>query len=105
MSEYAWVTTAPSGRAHTCRADDGVTGWKLHLIVPGSFVRHSPSQKAAVDRSPALCGLRARHGWGLDLFIDAPCSRCLRKAEKLGIPLPDIDRPWPTAYSPEGWTG
>ena len=24
----------------------------------------------------AFCGLRPRHGWGVDLFIDRQCARC-----------------------------
>jgi hypothetical protein len=27
-------------------------------------------------RAQALCGLRPRHGWGMDLFIEDVCSRC-----------------------------
>ena len=43
---------------------------------------------APINKSPALCGLVPKHGWGLDMFIDEPCKRCVAKAEKLGIELP-----------------
>lgn len=86
---YEWMTTQPSGRAHTCREDAGVTGWKLHAIIPGQR-QYQLMNGPVIDVSPALCGLRPRHGWGLDLFINAPCQRCLDRAAKLGIELPAL---------------
>ncbi len=92
-----WLTTAihpvPAMRAHTCREDAGVTGWRLHLVEAGRRVRvqqYGTEKGAPIDFSPALCGLTPKHGWGLDMFIDAPCKRCLAVAEKKGIDMPEI---------------
>jgi hypothetical protein len=46
-----WLTTRSSGKSHTCSADDGVTGWRLHAV--------AVSAKASfeeVGRTPALVG-------------------------------------------------
>jgi len=72
---WQWLTTVPSGRAHTCEADDGRTGWKLHAI------EADDSQTVASVRwNRAACGLAASNGWGLDLYIpdtrDYRCKRC-----------------------------
>lgn len=94
MNSFDWMTTMPSGRAHTHGADDGQTGWRLHLVDYASltkekhFVKHYEAGFVDVLRGSALCGLRPRTGWGLDLFIDEPCARCLKIAEKRGIELP-----------------
>jgi hypothetical protein len=73
-----WLTTKPSGRAHTCGADDGVTGWKMHAVVASD-----KTLLKDLGRQPALCGLRPRHGWGMDLFIEDHCKRCEKKANEL----------------------
>lgn len=88
-------TTAshPWKRSHTCGADDGQIGWRLHYVDltqgPVYPPRHSRygGSTGPINKSPALCGLTPRHGWGLDAFIDQPCSRCVARAEKLGIDL------------------
>jgi hypothetical protein len=68
-----WLSTAPNphprgGRYHTCEADDGQRGWRLHAVPvqPGQELR-------------ALCGLVARYGWGVDLFIERRCKRCVAR--------------------------
>lgn len=70
-----WLTTKPSGRAHTHGADAGQTGWRLHAV-------EADDKDSIIScyYKAALCGLRPRHGWSLDLFIDEPCKRCLKKA-------------------------
>lgn len=75
-----WLTTNPSGGAHTVECDEGRTGWKLHAVEASEDatlhdVRHTRS----------ACGARAEHGWGLDLFIVNKCKRCLRALEKKGV--------------------
>lgn len=71
---YEWLPTAPSGRAHTHGADCGQTGWRLHAVQ----VENGETFEQ-VGRRPAVCGLRPGTGWGLDLFIEDRCKRCLRK--------------------------
>lgn len=90
-----WMTTAPSGRAHTHGADDGQTGWRLHLVDEKQLVDKKKWTRHGViviAQGRALCGLRPGTGWGLDLFIDEPCARCKRAAEKRGIELPEIPK-------------
>ena len=69
---FVRVTTAPNPRAYAGGFDAGQRGWRLHLV-----------EGDASDRVPdlpmrALCGTWARHGWGLDLFIDRECARCTK---------------------------
>jgi len=73
-----WITTRPSGKAHTHSADDGVTGWRLHAVEADDKTTF-----AELGRKPSLCGLRPKMGWGMDLFIEARCKRCARKAAML----------------------
>ncbi len=72
-----WLTTAPSGRAHTHGADCGQVGWRLHAIEAADSETFS-----GIGARPALCGLSPRHGWSLDLFIEDKCKRCVREYEK-----------------------
>lgn len=52
----------------------------------------------AADGNPekyakALCGLRPRHGWGMDMFIDAECGRCvdaMNRGERAGSVYVDV---------------
>jgi hypothetical protein len=96
--DWHWMTTYPSGRAHTHGADDGQTGWRIHLVDRSSlkqqkrFIKHYGTGLVDVMQGPALCGMRPGTGWGMDLFIDRPCARCERAAEKRGIELPEIPR-------------
>lgn len=69
-----WLTTYPSGRAHTHGADDGQTGWRTHAV------EVSDDAKLPLKGVRALCGLLPRHGWGLDLFIERKCVYCAKKA-------------------------
>lgn len=78
MRTVHWFTTNPSGKAHTHSADDGQTGWKLHAIVADDVLTLDD-----IKHHRALCGLAARHGWGLDLFIDAKCKRCTERESRL----------------------
>lgn len=53
-------------------------GWRLHTVrVPEG------ATFAQLKGLRALCGLRPRHGWGGDLFIDEPCAKCEAAMEKL----------------------
>lgn len=83
-----WYTTAPHPckRAHAHCADQGQIGWRLHLVI-GDSKRLGDKHRSA---PPALCGLRPAHGWAMDLFIDAPCNRCLKLAVKRRLTLPEL---------------
>lgn len=94
-TQWVWRTTFPSGKSHTHGADDGQTGWRLHLVDTASlrtattFIKGDP-HLVEVSLGPALCGVNPRKGWGLDMFINKPCQRCLKAAEKRGLELPAI---------------
>ena len=69
-----WLTTESNPRRHrTFFGDDGITGWKLHFIPEQ---QDYPETEYRSHR--ALCGLRAKYGWGIDLFIEDQCERCAR---------------------------
>lgn len=82
---WNWMTTHPSGKAHTHGADDGQTGWRLHLV---GEAQQYEGQK--LEHQPAICGTKPGTGWGLDLFISEPCRRCLKQIEKRNITAPQI---------------
>lgn len=68
---FGWFVTSPNPRSPTTGYDAGQRGWRLHAVLLNGG---EPSK--GVERRPALCGLRPRHGWGADLFIDTECGRC-----------------------------
>lgn len=74
MTGVQWLTTAPSGRSHTHGADDGQTGWRLHAVVADPAMTFDQ-----IKLYRAVCGMRPRTGWGLDLFIERRCARCEKK--------------------------
>lgn len=78
MSKHLhWLTTSPHPwrPAHTHGADQGQVGWKRHAVVT------EETEFSKIKRAPSLCGLRAKHGWGLDLFIEDECSKCCAKID------------------------
>ncbi len=51
----------------------------------------------ATKRRPAFCGSWPRHGWGVDLFIDTECRRCISafgKREAAGEVFQDLEEVW-----------
>ncbi len=68
-----WLTTAPNPRVRGYGADDGQRGWRTHAVIA-----YEEQSLTEIANYRALCGLRARHGWGIDLFIEQKCARCLR---------------------------
>lgn len=66
-----WVTTAPNPRAYHGGPDAGQRGWKCH-----AFAATDTTTFEALRYQRALCGLRASHGWDVDLFITDKCKRC-----------------------------
>lgn len=94
MSKHQFYTTAPHPwkSAHKHSADQNQVGWRLHIVdtsVGPEYIRPLGSTKIVVNKSPALCGLRPKHGWARDLFIDRECNRCLKAAERLKIEVPE----------------
>lgn len=88
--KHETCTTAPHPykSAKRCSADQNQVGWRLHIVDLSQGPKYTGrvgAHQVVVNRSPALCGLRPRHGWGLDMFIDAMCTRCEAKAAKLKI--------------------
>lgn len=73
-----WLTTAPNPRTPATGFDAGQRGWKLHAVIADDKAKFG---EIAGER--ALCGLLPSHGWGLDLFIEDKCSRCV-KAQSMG---------------------
>lgn len=71
------VTTAPNPRSFAGGYDAGQRGWRLHLV------EGDPSDNFGDLPPRALCGTWARHGWGLDLFIDTECARCTKAFARL----------------------
>lgn len=71
--EWQWLTTAADPHYRGTSADCGQRGWRLHAVAA------APSETFGEVRDRvAACGLKPSHGWGLDMFIDRPCARCLR---------------------------
>lgn len=83
-SGIVFCTTSPNPRVRASGPDCGQKGWRLHAVY-GLPLDSFESLK----RSRALCGVRPRHGWGIDLFIEDPCLRCVAKAMSLGIEIPE----------------
>lgn len=79
-SGIVFCTTAPNPRVHARGYDCGQRGWRLHAVYGSPL-----NSFASLGRSNALCGVRPRHGWALDLFIEDPCLRCVAKALSLGL--------------------
>jgi hypothetical protein len=73
-----WLTTLPSPRARATGFDAGQRGWRLHAVEAPDEFKFSELNAA---KHPALCGIIPRHGWGLDMFIERKCSRCVKKAQ------------------------
>lgn len=68
-----WLTTAPNPRSPATGTDAGQRGWRLHAVEgpEGATLKE-------LRFKGALCGLRPRHGWGLDMFIEDKCARCAK---------------------------
>jgi hypothetical protein len=82
---WRWMTTNPNPRSPDTGFDASQRGWRLHLVDLNHADAHIYSKDK--NQSPSLCGIRPRHGWGLDLFIDEPCARCSAKEVALGLDI------------------
>lgn len=81
-----WATTLPTPYGKGYGVDGDQRGWKLHIVDTETLTQTSSTAKI---RGSALCGLRAKHGWGLDFFIEDECKRCAARAKKLGLAVPE----------------
>jgi hypothetical protein len=79
-NKIQWFTTAPNPRSRSTGYDAGQRGWRLHAVMAGDHQKFSELRYGY----PGLCGVRPRHGWSLDLFIDAKCVRCVKKTREMG---------------------
>lgn len=68
-----WLTTAPNPKSPMSGYDAGQRGWRTHAV---RIAPVATLKDARVIRSE--CGILPPHGWGLDLFIERRCARCLR---------------------------
>lgn len=71
--KWQWLTTLPNPRSRATGTDAGTVGWKTHALAVSSTALLSHFRRAR-----AVCGLLPAHGWGMDLFIERKCARCLR---------------------------
>jgi hypothetical protein len=70
-----WMTTAPNpARVNVRHPDAGQRGWKLHAIEA-----RADATLGEVKEQRALCGLRAKYGWGIDDSIMSICITCEKK--------------------------
>lgn len=90
MSAFQWLTTAPNPRTAATGVDAGQRGWRLHAVKGSEAEGFN-----AVRWRRAACGLLARHGWGLDCFIETKCQRCL--AAQKDSPMTATLLPFPPA--------
>lgn len=88
LPTYEWCTTSPNPNSRDFGPDAGQRGWRIHLVPKGQ----SEHMFYGKYKAPSLCGIRPRHGWGLDLFIDEPCARCEAIAEKRKIETPEYPK-------------
>lgn len=84
MKKLHWVTTSPNPRSRATGYDAGQRGWKLHAIWAKEAAKFSDIRWEA-----ALCGVRGKHGWSLDLFIEDRCLRCAEAIKRARLKLPD----------------
>lgn len=77
-----WLTTRSNPRSTSWRAfphpDAGQRGWRLHAVEAKS----ANDTFKDIYHTRALCGLRAKHGWGLDTYVTEKCERCLKKVKE-----------------------
>ncbi len=71
---FQWVTTNPNPRSPATGHDAGQRGWKLHAVEA-----EESDTSAAIKYRKAACGMRAKYGWRLDMFIEDKCVKCVSK--------------------------
>ncbi len=71
---YQWLTTAANPHVRHYGPDDGQRGWRTHAVLATPATTFESVRYVA-----AACGLLPAHGWGMYMFVDRPCARCLVK--------------------------
>ncbi len=71
---FQWLTTEQNPNVKQYGVDQGQRGWRTHAVEATAT-----QTLESVRYVKAACGLLPRHGWGMDLFVDRPCARCLVK--------------------------
>lgn len=84
IPKHSWLSTFPSGKAHTHGADDGQTGWRLHAVPDAPAYGELHDDNPGWKWRSAVCGTKPGSGWGHDLFIEDECQRCLKWLAKRG---------------------
>lgn len=69
--EMFWLTTAPNPRSRSTGFNAGQRGWKLHAVPDATA-----DAKLPLTGVRSACGIRPRHGWDLDMYIEDRCTRC-----------------------------
>ena len=73
-----WVTTNDKNGGGPWQS-----GWKEHAVPLADSEEEKNMAFSSLGKRRALCGLRPRHGWGIDLFIDEKCKRCEAKVGRV----------------------
>lgn len=84
---WQWLTTSPNPRVKGYGADDGQRGWRTHAVWADEEANF-----ADITFTRAACGLRAAHGWGMDMFVNHKCERCVKAVIKITGVNPESDR-------------
>lgn len=74
---FGWFTTSPNPRSAHTGYDAGQRGWRRHAVL-----LEEGTTSSELRLMSSLCGLWARHGWGVDLFIEDECFHCQRAMTK-----------------------
>lgn len=81
-----WLNAETNPRIRATGFNAGRSAWKFHAVLS------DPRQKfEEIKGVHALCGLKPRHGWGMDLFMDIDdevagrCLKCYYKTLELGL--------------------
>lgn len=84
---WQWLTTYPNPRVRGYGADDGQRGWRTHAVWADNAAEFGD-----IRRNASACGIRPAHGWGMDMFIDRKCARCVKALTKINGENPESGR-------------
>lgn len=85
--KWQWLTTMPNPRRMTNNADNGQRGWRTHAVWASDDATGND-----IRRTQSACGLTPSHGWGVDMFIEIKCARCVRAVERRDGVNPETER-------------
>lgn len=93
-----WLSTLPNPHSRDTGYDAGQRGWRLHAVLASNEQTFE-----SIKRQPALCGLVPAHGWGMDLYIERKCARCVRAVEKMPTKIEHSKYAPPRPQKPAMW--